>query len=180
MEKLPRIPFEVNGIQYNFCKNPKCAQFGVPASQEKLHGGNTYNLTGKNYGANVNIPQLRCNCCEEILPMKSNLGISEEIDRLSSYLAIATKAIFCPNLDCSNNTIPVGTKKAYKSFGSTAQGAKRFQCLGCKKTFSIPKPTSINITLIRICKSLRCWSTRFHYLELSICWIFLGLFCIPA
>lgn len=141
MEKLPRIPFEVNGIQYNFCKNPKCAQFGVPASQEKLHGGNTYNLTGMSYGNGSNVPLLRCNCCQEHLPMKSNQGISEEIDRLSSYLAITTKAIYCPNLDCSNNTIPVGTKKAYKSFGSTAQGAKRFQCLGCKKTFSIPKPT---------------------------------------
>jgi transposase-like protein len=139
-DTLPRIPVEVNGIQYNFCKNPKCSQFGVPASQEKVHGNSTYTLTGLGTGG-LNIPLLRCNACREHLPMKSNQGIVEEIARLSSYLAIAHKPLCCSNTDCSNTTIPVGTKKAYKSFGTTAQGAKRYQCLACKKTLSIPQPT---------------------------------------
>jgi len=30
-----RIPVEVGAIQVNFCKNPQCQNFGVPASTEK-------------------------------------------------------------------------------------------------------------------------------------------------
>jgi transposase-like protein len=136
-----RIPVESNGIQYNFCKNPKCEQFGVPALQVGIRGNNTYNLTGADYGTGVNVPMLRCNCCNEHLSMKSNIGIAEELDRLSAYLSIHQKTTCCTNAECTNKTIPVGTKKAYRSFGCTAGGAKRYRCNACKKTLSIAKPT---------------------------------------
>jgi len=170
---LPRIPLEVSGIQYNFCKNPKCSQFGVPASQDKTYGGNTYTLTGVNHGTGLNIPHLRCNACGEHLPLKSNQGISEEIDRISSYLAITHKTVCCSNTDCSNATIPVGTKKAYKSFGTTAQGAKRYQCLACKKTLSIPKPTQYqhdtdkNIQIFKMLVNKVPLSRIIHMLDIS-------------
>ena len=30
-----RIPATVGNVQVNFCKNPACPNFGVPASQDK-------------------------------------------------------------------------------------------------------------------------------------------------
>jgi transposase-like protein len=76
-------------------------------------------------------------------PLKSNIGITEELDRLSSYLKItqAKSNLTCPNAACTNHSVPVGTKKAYRSFGTAASGAKRYQCAVCHKTFSIAKPT---------------------------------------
>lgn len=141
-QEKTRIPVEVGSIQYNHCKNPNCANFGVPASQDKKYGGNTYNLTGGSRGnGSSNIPLLRCNCCGEYFPMKSNLGIVEEIKRISNYLEIATKEVCCPKEDCSNHNIPVGTKKAYRSYGTTGAGAKRYRCNTCLTTFSIAKDT---------------------------------------
>lgn len=139
-DTLPRIPVEVNGIQYNFCKNPKCFQFGLPASQDKFHGNNTYILTGLGQGG-TNVPLLRCNGCGEHLPMKSNQGIGEELARLSSYLAIANQVSSCPDTGCSSHSVAVGTKKAYRGFGTSSSGSKRYQCVACNKTFSIGKPT---------------------------------------
>jgi len=137
-----RIPPEVSGLQYNHCKNPACDNFSVPASQEKNYGNNTYTLTGASRGDGTsNVPLLRCNSCGEHFPMKSNIGIKEEIYRISSYLNIATKEICCPVDGCSNQTIPLGTKKAYRSFGTSSSGSKRYQCCACNKTFSVAKPT---------------------------------------
>lgn len=137
--KSPRIPAPHNSLQYNFCKNPKCSNYGVepPATAKKAVLG-PYALAASGKG----IPVLKCNCCGETPPLKSNAGIQEELDRISAYLRTSQdKAPACPNPSCSNHTIPVGTKKAYRSFGTAASGAKRFQCVACHKTFSIPKPT---------------------------------------
>lgn len=134
---IPRIPLEHNGIQYNFCKNPKCSNFGVPASQDKKYGGNAYTIVG----GGVDLPLLKCSCCGETPPLKSNQGIYEEVERLSSYLKIATEGPCCSNQACSNHTVPVGTKKAYASFGTTSSGGKRYRCNVCKKTLTISKPT---------------------------------------
>lgn len=43
--EVTRIPEESNGIHFNFCKNPRCPNFGVPAIAEqqprssKVHEG---------------------------------------------------------------------------------------------------------------------------------------------
>jgi len=34
-----RIPVEVGGIQVNFCKNPQCQNFGIPASTKRKPRG---------------------------------------------------------------------------------------------------------------------------------------------
>lgn len=138
--KSTRIPPEVNGIQYNFCKNPKCDNFGVPDKLEAKRGEYKYTLTGLNKGAG-NIPLLKCGCCNETLPLKSNYGISEELERLSSYLDINNQVVCCSDSNCPNHKIPVGTKKAYASFGTTRNGSKRYRCNLCKKTVSVAKPT---------------------------------------
>ncbi len=69
--------------------------------------------------------------------MKSNLGITEEVERMSSYL-LAPNAVCCRNTACINHTnqVPVGTVGAYASFGKTAIGNSRWRCSVCGKTFS--------------------------------------------
>lgn len=78
-----RFPPGVGGIQVNHCKNPKCANFGVPPSNERkrnrsaqsssppLPGDYIVTATGKNS------PALKCLLCQEIFPMQSNLAIVE-------------------------------------------------------------------------------------------------------
>lgn len=134
-----RIPEEVGGIQYNFCKNASCTQFGVPASQHKSRGGNTYNLTGGNKGAG-NIPSLRCNACGEHFPLKSNAAIAHEIERISGYLNLAQLHVCCLDPQCTNFGVSVQTPKAYRVHGKSASGAKRYLCR-CGKTVSVAKPT---------------------------------------
>lgn len=137
----PRIPVAHGGIQYNSCKNPKCSQFGVyiPEAGVKGKTAGAYTIVS---GGKHRMPILKCNVCGEFPPMKSNKGIAEEVERLSSYLV--EDVVFCPNGKpnkdtgevCSNhvNRIPVGTKKAYQSWGSTPEGSKRVKCT-CGKVF---------------------------------------------
>lgn len=143
-EKSPRIPLEVNGIQHNHCKNPNCNNFGIPAETTKAtYGSNSYIVVGGSKGGE-NVPHLKCNSCGEVFPMKSNQGIKEELDRISSYLALsnASDKATCPNGACTNHAVPITTPKAYRSFGTSSSGSKRVQCCSCKKTFSIKqKPT---------------------------------------
>lgn len=127
----PRIPAPVGALQYNHCKNPACSQFGLEPEETATRGVlGAYSIVGggKNY------PLLKCNCCGETPPLKSNQGISEEIERLGNYLK--PTQYFCPNTYCENHFVPVGTPKAYRSFGTNAHGSKRMQCCKCKKTFA--------------------------------------------
>ena len=137
-EPHPRIPPETSGIQYNFCKNLKCSQFKlIPDNQKKVRGVKlpySFISGGKHY------PLLKCNVCWEAPPIKSNLGIVSEINRISAYLK-PKDIISCPHQACANHTIQVGTRGAYHSSGKTAAGSKRFQCQNCKKTFSISRLT---------------------------------------
>lgn len=137
----PRVPPAHGGIQYNACKNPKCRQFGMSAEEIPLRspaGPYAIVSAGKGY------PLLKCNACGENPPLKSNKGISEEIDRLSAYL-VAPAEPFCPNdnpnpetgLVCDNhaNRVPVGTKKAYAKHGKNSSGSTRMKCCACGKVF---------------------------------------------
>lgn len=137
--KSPRIPLASNGIQYNFCKNPACENFGIEAEQDSAPGvKGRYAIVG----GGKDFPLLKCSCCGEYPPLKSNQGIYEELERISSYLKLSQASICCPNDGCSNHTVPLGTKKAYASFGTAASGAKRYRCNICSKTFSVAKPAS--------------------------------------
>ena len=74
--KADRIPPEAGGIQVNFCKNPGCANYGVPARSTIRRGGSTgggkvqdsYELTS----ASAITPLLRCHGCSEQPPIKIN------------------------------------------------------------------------------------------------------------
>ena len=84
---------------------------------------------------------LSCKLCGEYPTIKSNLGISEELERLSAYLKPKAEPS-CPELTCANFNVPIsaGTSHYYK-IGKTPVGSVRYKCKACAKTFSVGKPT---------------------------------------
>lgn len=137
----PRVPIAANSIQVNFCKNPSCLNYGVPASTEKQPRGPGARLRGRDgykvQASNTQVPILKCLLCNEYPPTKSNLAIQEEFFRLSSYLT-PPKEPSCPDPSCSNHAIGIRLgKKHYQSFGKTKSGSRRYRCKACGKTFSI-------------------------------------------
>lgn len=132
-----RIPDSVADIQVNFCKNPSCGHFSVPASTETQPRGrptqgasrDRYTITGTDSG-----PQLRCNYCKEHLPVKSNLGIVEELQRLSVPLAEPVTP-GCKTAGCENIGFPAAAfPDRYWSYGKTKAGTPRYRCKSCKAT----------------------------------------------
>jgi len=133
MLKHPRIPHEHGGFQVNHCKSPTCSNYGVPPEQTSVRGKNRYTLDSRNQG----ISSCICTSCGEGFPLKSNLGIAEEVERMAAYLS-PPDAVFCRNDACANHTdqVPVGTAGAYASFGKTTAGSPRWRCSVCGKTLS--------------------------------------------
>jgi transposase-like protein len=133
-----RIPPEIDGLQVNFCKNPVCPNFGVPASTERQlkktptrPEQDTYSLKGTGYKI-----QIRCKRCGETPPLKSNLAIHEELERISDYLVPAQEPS-CPRASCDNNGVGISIPKAYYSFGKTNSGSQRYRCRLCSTTFAV-------------------------------------------
>src|SRR5271157_3998183 len=127
-----RIPPEHGGVQVNHCKSPGCMNYGIAAEQKSVPGSNRYTLEGKR-----GISSCLCTSCGVEFPLKSNIGIVEEIERLVSYLS-PPAPLCCPNKDCANyaGRIPTDAAGAYASFGKTAIGNPRWRCNVCGKTFS--------------------------------------------
>ena len=132
-----RIPVESEGLQVNFCKNPTCSNYGRPASTEKQPRGrqieailDTYTLSG---GDRL---RLNCNRCGDSPPIKSNLAIREEIERMSDYLQ-PTEEPACLNINCDNRLVGISISRAYYSFGKTKSGSQRFRCRLCNTTFAV-------------------------------------------
>lgn len=144
-----RIPPAAGDIQINFCKNPCCANFGVPASETpqargRTGGSDTYtvNSSSKTKGSGEEarvriVPTLTCKLCREVLPMKSNLGVAEERERMLAPHQVPPEPA-CPDPACSNHTTGVSLRKGrYRLYGRTPSGSRRYLCLGCNKTFSV-------------------------------------------
>lgn len=70
-----RAPEPYAGIQVNFCKNPVCANFGVPIGEKRARSTNPYRLAAAGKG----FPLGFCIPCNESFPLKSNKGIHEEL-----------------------------------------------------------------------------------------------------
>lgn len=141
-----RYPPTVKGIQVNHCKNPLCANFGIPPKPEAAKGrgrpppgtvhalveAGDYIVSASGKGQ----PKLVCELCGETIPMQSNLAVVEELMRLAAYLDPLT-APCCTNEGCPQRGLPVGSTDArYKRAGTSAAGTPRYQCLLCKATFS--------------------------------------------
>jgi len=147
MESEPtklRIPVESDGLQVNFCKNPVCRNFGLPVATARQSRGAYMTESSRDAyvisGATGNL-HIKCKLCGESPPLKSNLAIREEIERMTDYLQIAQEPS-CPNAKCDNRGTGISTPKAYYSFGKTKGGSQRYRCRICDTTFAVSdRPT---------------------------------------
>jgi transposase-like protein len=141
-----RIPDAADSVQVNFCKNPACPNFGVPAISTPIARGRGIK-TKDNYivtsGSGKNTIMLRCSLCGEYPTIKSNTAIHEELARIANYLTPSTDSITCPKEDCDNNSKALrNNPKSYQSFGQTKSGSHRYRCKLCKTTFAVGKATT--------------------------------------
>src|SRR5271157_632593 len=93
----PRIPPEHSGVQVNHCKSPGCINYGIAAEQKSVPGSNRYTLEGKR-----GISSCLCTSCAVEFPLKSNIGIVEELERIASYLS-SPAPLCCPNKVCASS-----------------------------------------------------------------------------
>lgn len=130
-------PFE--GISVNFCKNPRCANFGVietPFRGRLAKGAapqpGDYNLVASGKCE----PMLQCLLCRETLPMRNNQGVHEELARVMAYM-VPPVGPSCQTEACSMLNVPLSAAgSTYVQRGKTAAGTQRYRCNACKKTFS--------------------------------------------
>lgn len=95
----------------------------------------------KKSGVKRETPEVQCQHCKEIFPLKSNIGIQEEVSRLGAYLE-PKDPISCPNTSCENHGHDVYQEKSrYHKHSPSPSGSSRFRCKACKKTFSVGKPS---------------------------------------
>jgi hypothetical protein len=137
---LPRVPEEFDAIQVNHCRTPGCVNFGTAAlTQAVAHGRaradgssvkDRYKLDSTGKGA----PAIQCRDCGIKSVLKSNVGIREEIDRVSAYLRPPAPA--CDNRKCANLGKSVELTPALYH----GHGGGRFKCRRCGRTCSPAKP----------------------------------------
>jgi transposase-like protein len=141
-EKWPwRYPPTAAGIQVNYCRNPKCANFGVPPHNDSKRGSAARKPGGYGPGdcrviaSGKGQPNLLCHLCGESFPMQSNLAIAEELLRISAYLE--PRVPTCPNEACElyRKSEPEHSGRHTK-FGLNAHGTPRFKCGACRKVFT--------------------------------------------
>jgi hypothetical protein len=134
-KKHRRIPESISGIQINFCKNPRCANFGIPAPESRgaVPGGiGSYTLIGSTGRGRT----LSCQLCKRTSVLRSNLAISQELARLNpSYYRYQNAS--CPNETCDSfGMSPAESPHLYYRHGATRKGEPRFRCKRCGNTFS--------------------------------------------
>ena len=125
-----RAPAPHEGLNVNFCKNPKCANFGVGETLHRVkraHGAPSqvgdYSLVASGRGK----PQLKCALCGEILPMRSNQALHEELARVLSYL-LPLGEPSCTNAVCALAGVPLSRAAGqYARFGLTPAGTPRYR-----------------------------------------------------
>jgi len=134
----PRIPETFGGIQVNYCKAPRCPNFGVPAGAKRprlLPGAPRGPGAYKIVGIGARNPALKCQICGEIAPMRSNRAVFEELQRMSS--AIHPTRPGCPNQECAQFGVSLGNVPGgYWKFGKTSAGNPRHRCKLCGTTFT--------------------------------------------
>ncbi len=139
-----RLPVAVNGINVNFCKNPRCNNFGVFADTKsqprgpgaKERGSDSYRIHSNINARGETVPVLECELCKQKPPIKSNHGVVEEMNRMLAYLDEIPRG--CTDSKCPNHLVDVKAGKTYyQSFGATKSGSQRYRCKLCETTFSI-------------------------------------------
>jgi transposase-like protein len=95
-------------------------------------GDPKYNL----HGSGKKAPCLRCQLCNEIPPIKSNIAVKEEFDRMMGELSLPSEPT-CPTETCKNHALGVISNKSdYYRFGMTKGGSQRYKCKSCSRLFT--------------------------------------------
>ncbi len=122
--------------------NPGCPNFDVPAAPTTRKGAGSGQDGYAVRAAGKGLPVLHCHACGEYPPVKSNVAIREELERLSSYLE-PRMAPSCENLACDNQGVGIGSdSNVYQAFGRTASGGQRYRWKACGRTFTVRKATA--------------------------------------
>jgi hypothetical protein len=109
-----------------------------PGAKERRK--DTYSVNSKPNERGESLPRLECDICGEKPPIRSNLAIEEEKNRLLEYLI--EKPVGCSDDKCPNHLIDVKAGKLYyQSFGKTKSGSQRYRCKLCNTTFAVGSPT---------------------------------------
>jgi len=133
-----RFPEPSSGVQVNFCKNIKCAAFGVP---ETLHRARRPKGTEPKAGDYIRTGDARgsiriqCGVCGSKNPLRNNESIAQELGRLSAHIFDLIGPC-CPDAACGNHNVPVTAPGQYVHNGKTPSGTSRWRCNACKKTFA--------------------------------------------
>ena len=120
MSEQPRVPLPTESpligvkrtIQVNHCRMPDCENFGVPASPTHSKPGRPQGRDPhyqRGSGRRGTLPAVICKACRDKPPIKSNVGIAAEIDRLTDAdgLLRLEETTGCRNEDCENHGLPV-------------------------------------------------------------------------
>lgn len=132
-------------IQYNFCANPFCKNFGSPQTKYNVrHQPNRYKVIGTQDSKKINcnpdksdpdgIPTLNC-----FSSTVSNWSISEEIDRLlriNTVVPIEKNYIFHKE-SCSKDSTPFEQPKDFYKRGFSTSNSQKYQCKECKKITNV-------------------------------------------
>ncbi len=136
-------------LQINFCKNPQCANFGVPAKEELTKPGPSpgrdlnYIVTNTAKGR---IPAISCKSCKEKIPIKSNEGITAEFERISQAILTPVEKVACKTLNCPSHGLTVGSNpKLYCKAGfSPGTNNQLYKCKSCKKRVLVSNPIRVH------------------------------------
>jgi transposase-like protein len=129
------LPVAVLGLQANFCRNPSCANFGVPPNPNRQRGAKEIGAYGLSNDGTQRI--LRCELCGRYGALISNASLSTEINRLRDANGLL-RPDSCPTKSCENQDAPViRNKDRYYRHGKTRAGSPRFRCRACGQTFTI-------------------------------------------
>ena len=135
------------GIQYNFCSDTFCPNYGEPYRTIKPRG----KIGVKNYSLANSKEETVINCSyvdsvnENVIItgnstiLLSNWSIAQEIKRLkviNSVRKVQEEYVFHKD-DCLATTTPFENENSFYKRGTNKAGSQKYQCKSCKKITSV-------------------------------------------
>lgn len=138
-----RLPLPFNGIETNFCRNPRCDCYGIhPDPYDRRGRSAPPDVLRGVVGGRRHEEYFKCPSCGSTNRLKNNKAIAEEYARLRGLQQENPHLACCRTSGCPNEQQSVAhNPKSYHLFGRTKSGDQRYRCKGCGRTFSIGKPT---------------------------------------
>lgn len=137
-----RSPEPFGDLQVNFCRNPACANDGVPASLFPSRAGQNDPYKIQKGGKRLPDRDMVCKGCGREFRLKSTRAAAAEIARISRYMT-AEPEPSCPAIGCANAGRSVYTAPgSYQNRGARV-GVRRFRCRACGSLFSVKERSTV-------------------------------------